>query len=105
MGVALIRSEVETQQETRQERPRVTRSRRNHRGTVSEVALLAAPVVNVYQTPDGEMHHAWCHQPLHYHGRRAALELDFYCLRCVEHVTIPESTLSRIPVRAPFAQV
>ena len=70
---------------------------------VSE-ASLDAPIVTVYQAPDGLFHHAWCHQPLEYHGRRARLEVDFFCLRCVEHVALPETVLARIPVRVPFAQ-
>lgn len=67
-------------------------------------ASLDAPIVIVYQAPDGLFHHAWCHQPLEYHGRRARLEVDFFCLRCVEHVALPEAVLARIPVRVPFAQ-
>jgi hypothetical protein len=78
-------------------------ARRAHMDVVSE-ASLDAPIVTVYRAPDGLFHHAWCHQPLEYHGRRARLEVDFFCLRCVEHVALPETVLPRIPVRVPFAQ-
>ncbi len=78
-------------------------AKRAHGDAVTE-ASLEAPIVTVYLSPDGLFHHAWCHQPLEYHGRRARLEVDFFCLRCVEHVALPESVLPRIPVRVPFAQ-
>ncbi len=58
----------------------------------------APPMVMVFRTRDGRISHARCGQPLEFQGRRAQLELDFYCQRCVEHVTVPECTLSRIPL-------
>lgn len=58
----------------------------------------APPVVTVFRTPDGRIFHAWCRQPLEFQGRRAGLELDFYCLHCVEHVPLPECVVSRIPL-------
>jgi hypothetical protein len=87
----------------------VRRSRRSTRraGGKQEViteAMLNAPIVTVFRTPDGKVHHGRCHEILEYHGRRAALELDFYCLRCTEHVTLPELVFPRIPVRMPLAQ-
>jgi hypothetical protein len=57
--------------------------------------------VTLFRGPDGEIFHARCRQPLGYQGRRARLELDFYCIRCVEHVSIPESVVGRIPVTGP----
>lgn len=99
MALALMKApQVERGRRTRPAPARVAR-----RGAASE-ASLDAPIVTVYRVPGGLFHHAWCHQPLEYHGRRAALEVDFYCLRCVEHVTLPEIVLPRIPVRAPLAQ-
>ena len=80
------------------------RTNRERVETLVSEASLDAPIVTVYQAPDGLFHHAWCHQPLEYHGRRARLEVDFFCLRCVEHVALPETVLARIPVRVPFAQ-
>jgi hypothetical protein len=59
------------------------------------------PITSVFLT-DGRLHHAWCKQPLDYQGTRAGLELDFYCYRCVEHVTLPESVLARIPSYSSF---
>ncbi|MFI5325853.1 MAG: hypothetical protein ACHQ7H_06435, partial [Candidatus Rokuibacteriota bacterium] len=40
-------------------------------------------------------------QPLEFQGRRAQLELDFYCLRCMEHVALPQFALSRIRFDLP----
>ena len=60
------------------------------------------PIVTVYFHTDGELHHAWCGQPLEFHGTRAGLEIDFFCLYCVEHVTLPNSILPRIPVGPPL---
>ncbi len=57
----------------------------------------APPMVMVFRTRDGRIGHARCCRPLEFHGRRAGIELDFYCQRCVEHVTLPECILSRIP--------
>lgn len=101
MGAALIKAN-ETQaggEHGSRPRPRSAPRRSPHRAPVSETALLDAPIVTVFRTPNGQIHHAWCHQPLEFHGRRAALEVDFYCLRCIEHLTLPESVLPRIPVR------
>ena len=61
------------------------------------------PIVTVYFHTDGELHHhAWCGQALEFHGTRAELEMDFFCLHCVEHVTLPNAILSRIPVGPPL---
>ena len=91
--------------EARRAHPKMQWNRpRTAKQQVVTEASLDAPIVTVYQAPDGLFHHAWCHQPLEYHGRRARLEVDFFCLRCVEHVALPESVLPRIPVRVPFAQ-
>ena len=59
------------------------------------------PIVTVYFHTDGELHHAWCRQALEFRGMHAGLEIDFFCLHCVEHVTLPSSILSRIPVGPP----
>lgn len=59
------------------------------------------PITTVFVT-DGRLHHSWCKQPLDYQGTRAGLELDFYCYRCIEHVTLPETVLSRIPSHESF---
>jgi hypothetical protein len=107
MGVALIKAEETETPSTHQSRPRARSGPRRspHRAPASELALLATPITTVFQSPEGHIHHAWCHQPLQYQGRRAALEVDFYCLRCIEHITLPESVLSRIPVRERVVKV
>jgi hypothetical protein len=60
------------------------------------------PIVTVYFHTDGELHHGWCGHPLEFHGTRAELEMDFFCIRCVEHVTLPNAILPRIPVGPPL---
>jgi hypothetical protein len=55
-------------------------------------------IVSVFFHTDGTICHSWCGRPLEFHGSRGGLELDFFCTRCVEHVTLPQSVLSRIPV-------
>jgi hypothetical protein len=113
MALAMVKEpQVGSAERTRRTRP--ASSKNGHRASLRAVpqakpqvvteAPLDAPIVTVYQAPDGLFHHTWCHQPLEYHGRRARLEVDFFCLRCVEHVALPESVLARIPVRVPFAQ-
>ena len=57
-----------------------------------------AGIVTVYRAMDGGLHHARCSRRLSFHGQRAGLELDFYCLACAESVTIPFCVLERIPV-------
>ena len=102
MAIALETEEqVESAQVAR--RP-ARRNRRNHEREVITEAMLQAPIVTVFRTPDGQVHHGRCHQALEFHGRRAQLELDFYCLRCTEHVTLPELVFPRIPVRQPLAE-
>ena len=56
------------------------------------------PAGFVFRTRDGDLQHSWCGQPLEFHGRRARLELDFYCHRCLEHVTLPECLLPSVPI-------
>ena len=65
-------------------------------------ATEEAPPITTVFVADGRLHHTWCKQPLDYQGTRAGLELDFYCYRCVEHVTLPEAVMARIPTYASF---
>jgi hypothetical protein len=60
------------------------------------------PIVTVYFHTDGELHHGWCGHPLEFHGTRAGLEMDFFCIHCVEHVTLPNAVLPRIPIGPPL---
>jgi hypothetical protein len=88
---------------TTKEAGRRTHGRR--RATESHATLRAMqdipPITTVF-VAGGRLHHSWCKQPLDYQGTRAGLELDFYCYRCVEHVSMPETVLPRIPSYANF---
>ena len=64
---------------------------------VDRVSPAEPPLVMVFRTPDGRIGHGRCGEILEFQGRRAGIELDFYCQRCVEHVTLPACILSRIP--------
>ena len=105
MGIALA-SEEQSQVggNTQVARRSGRRARRNHDREVITEAMLQAPIVTVFRTPDGHVRHGRCHQTLEFHGRRAQIELDFYCLRCTEHVTLPELVFPRIPVRQLLAE-
>jgi hypothetical protein len=59
---------------------------------------VEAGIVTVYMALDGGLHHSRCSRRLAFHGQRAGLELDFYCLTCAESVTIPFCVVERIPV-------
>ena len=59
---------------------------------------MATEVMTVYMAMDGGLHHTRCNRRLSFHGKRAELELDFYCLACAESVTIPFCILERIPI-------
>ncbi len=73
-------------------------------GTKPRGPRPAAPalpaIVSVFFHTDGTICHAWCGRPLEFHGSRGGLELDFFCTRCMEHVTLPQSVLHRVPVAA-----
>ena len=43
---------------------------------------------------DGTISHARCGQPLEFHGTRGSVAVDFFCLDCQEHVSLP---LRRLP--------
>ena len=55
------------------------------------------PVATVYRAPDGSLHHSHCGTRMDFQGRRAGLELDFYCLNCCEHITLTPYVLMRLP--------
>jgi hypothetical protein len=60
-----------------------------------------APVVStVYLTEEG-LRHARCGAVLAFIRRRQALELDFHCRVCHEHIALTEYALTRIPLGAP----
>lgn len=54
----------------------------------------------MYFSPEGILHHTRCQSRLHFRGVRAALEADFFCPACHEHVTVPKYAVSQIPVEA-----
>jgi hypothetical protein len=77
---------------------RLRRPARRRRGPEPEASPLDNPaIVTVFIEPDGTICHSRCRQPLEYQGTRARIEVDFYCLRCVEHVSLPLRVLPRIP--------
>ena len=77
---------------------RLRRPARRRRGPEPEASPLDNPtIVTVFMEPSGTICHSRCRQPLEYQGTRAQLEVDFYCLRCVEHVSLPLRVLPRIP--------
>ena len=64
-------------------------------------AAEAEPAIStVHMGSDGTIFHARCGQPLAYMRTRGGLELDFYCLECVEHVTLPLHAMARVPMAA-----
>ena len=74
---------------------------RRHPDSVLAAEIAKSPLGTVYASHDGELYHAVCKQPLEFQGRRAQLEFDFYCLRCMEHVALPQFALSRIRFDLP----
>jgi hypothetical protein len=92
---------------TTQERPgahgKRSRGQRAQRGVGPRPASVTAsgssipPPGIAFYTPDGSICHYRCGRPLVFLGRRGGIEMDFYCEQCVEHVTLPECILSRIP--------
>jgi hypothetical protein len=77
---------------------RQRRPARRRRGVELESPGLDHPsIVTVFMEPSGAICHSRCRQPLEYQGTRARVEVDFYCLRCVEHVSLPIHVLPRIP--------
>ena len=38
---------------------------------------------------DGTVSHLRCGQPLEFHGTRGSVSVDFFCLDCQEHVSLP----------------
>lgn len=74
---------------------------RRHPDSVLAAEIAKSPLATVYASHDGELYHAVCKQPLEYQGRRAQLEFDFYCLRCMEHVALPQYALSRVRFDLP----
>ena len=81
-----------------------SRARRVSRRSLAQPAGAAAPgepaISTVHMGSDGTIFHARCGQPLAYMRTRGGLELDFYCLECVEHVTLPLHAMARVPMAA-----
>lgn len=74
---------------------------RRHPDSLLAAEIAKSPLATVYASTDGELYHSVCKTPLEFQGRRAQLEFDFYCLRCMEHVALPQFVLSRIRFDAP----
>jgi hypothetical protein len=78
---------------------RPARSRRLPRGPEPETGQIDNPtIVTVFMKPSGTIYHTRCRQPLAYQGMRGRIEVDFYCLRCIEHVSLPIIVIPRIPM-------
>ena len=74
---------------------------RRHPDSLLAAEIAKSPLATVYASPDGELYHSVCKTMLEFQGRRAQLEFDFYCLRCMEHVALPQFALSRIRFDLP----
>jgi hypothetical protein len=74
---------------------------RRHPDSLLAAEIAKSPLATVYASADGELYHAVCKTPLEFQGRRAQLEFDFYCLRCMEHVALPQFALSRVRFDLP----
>ena len=59
------------------------------------------PVVSTVYLTDEGLRHARCGEVLAFIRRRQALELDFHCRVCHEHISLTEYALKRIPHGAP----
>ena len=68
---------------------------------ISQGSPAPPPMIVVFRTRQGRVAHARCRRPLEFLGRRGGIELDFYCPCCMEHVTVPDCVLPRIPLGAP----
>jgi hypothetical protein len=79
---------------------RAKRPRRPRTDHAPRPAPSAPPVVAVVRRPDDTLCHARCGQPLAFQGVRALLEADFYCYRCLTHVSMPLAALDALPVTA-----
>ena len=64
-----------------------------------KTAHVGPRIVTVYRDGAGALHHTRCHHRLEFRRRRG-LEIDFYCLKCCEHVSLPEHVLGRVPALA-----
>ena len=53
---------------------------------------------------DGTISHARCGQPLEFHGTRGSVAVDFFCLDCQEHVSLPLRRLPGVQVVSLTAQ-
>lgn len=73
--------------------------------TITTARAPMPPVATVYRAPDGSLHHARCASRMDFQGRRAGLELDFYCLQCCEHITLTPYVLMRLPNPAVGAEL
>ncbi len=80
---------------------RVRSESRRREALPTGVAAPVEPAVStVHMGSDGTIFHARCGQALAYMRTRGGLELVFYCLECVEHVTLPLHAMPRVPMTA-----
>jgi hypothetical protein len=62
----------------------------------------APRVSTVYLTDEG-LRHARCGSIVVLVRRRQAVELDFHCRACHEHISLTEYALTRVPFGAPIS--
>jgi hypothetical protein len=79
-------------------RSRRESGRPRSRRSLEALATETPPISTVYIGSDGTIYHARCGQAVEYLRTRSGLELDFYCLTCVEHVTLALNALPRVPM-------
>jgi hypothetical protein len=79
-------------------RSRRESSRRRSRRSLEAPVAETAPISTVYIGSDGTIYHARCGQAVEFMRTRSGLELDFYCLTCVEHVTLSLNALPQVPM-------
>ena len=75
---------------------RASASRRRSAHSPESPPAAPPPVRTVYIGSDGTIYHARCGQPAEYLRTRGGLELDFYCLTCVEHITLAVHALPQV---------
>ena len=56
------------------------------------------PIATVFRDRAGTLRHARCGSAMALHGMRGEIEVDFYCLTCIAHVTLPRGGLDRVPI-------
>ena len=56
-------------------------------------------IATVFRDRAGALRHSRCGSAMAFHGMRGEIEVDFYCLTCIAHITLPRGVLDRIPIQ------